>query len=110
MKESRDRKRPRNLNVEDNYVRYLIPHLIDIYFSFKGNENNFLKYEHGKLDMLNLPYDYDSIMHYDRYLYSIDGKRPTIIARGKAWKTLGGQLRGTLTGNDINEIRALYNC
>ncbi|XP_020631151.1 zinc metalloproteinase nas-4-like isoform X2 [Orbicella faveolata] len=75
-----------------------------------GKENNFLKYEHGKLDTLNLPYDYDSIMHYDRYLYSVDGKRPTIIARGKAWKKLGGQLRGTLTGNDIKEIRALYNC
>ncbi|XP_078383450.1 zinc metalloproteinase nas-4-like isoform X2 [Oculina patagonica] len=76
----------------------------------KGKEKNFLKYEHGKLDALNLPYDYDSIMHYDRYLYSVDGKKPTIIARGQMWRRLGGQLRGTLTSNDAKEIRALYSC
>jgi len=79
-------------------------------FILKGKQNNFIKYDHGKLDKLGLPYDYDSIMHYDRYLYSVDGKKPTIIARGKPWKSLGGQLRGTLTVNDIQEIRALYNC
>lgn len=88
----------------DNYVEVLWSNIKP------GKENNFLKYEHGKLDTLNLPYDYDSIMHYDRYLFSVDGKRPTIIARGKAWKKLGGQLRGTLSGNDVKEIRALYNC
>ncbi|KAJ7361837.1 hypothetical protein OS493_014479 [Desmophyllum pertusum] len=75
-----------------------------------GKEKNFQKYEHGKLDALNLPYDYDSIMHYDRYLYSKGGRRPTIIARGQMWKKLGGQLRGTLTNNDVKEIRALYGC
>ena len=79
-------------------------------FCSKGYEKNFDKYEHGKLDSLNLPYDYDSVMHYDRYLYSVDGKRPTIIARGQMWRKLGGQLRGTLTNNDIKEIRALYSC
>lgn len=76
----------------------------------KGYEKNFEKYDHGKLDSLNLPYDFDSVMHYDRYLFSVDGKKPTIIARRQIWRELGGQLRGTLTDNDIAEIRALYGC
>lgn len=104
-----NRERKRQRKVKATFSFYFI-HLIDIYFYSKGKQNNFLKYEHGKLDKLGLPYDYVSIMHYDRYLYSVDGKKPTIIARGKPWKRLGGQLRGTLTVNDIKEIRALYNC
>lgn len=88
----------------DNYVEVLWHNIIP------GKQNNFLKYEHGKLDKLGLPYDYASIMHYDRYLYSVDDKKPTIIARGKPWKPLGGQLEGTLTKNDIHEISELYNC
>jgi len=75
-----------------------------------GRENNFKRYEHGKVDTLNLPYDWDSVMHYDRYLYSVGGNKPTIIARGQPWRKLGGQLRGTLTKNDIKEINALYDC
>lgn len=76
----------------------------------EGYEKNFDKYDHGKLDSLNLPYDFDSIMHYDKYLFSVDGKKPTIIARRQIWRKLGGQLRGTLTNNDIKEIKALYGC
>lgn len=62
------------------------------------------------MDTLGLSYDYDSVMHYDRFLYSVDGKRPTIIARGKPWIRLGGQLKGTLTSNDVTEINELYDC
>lgn len=75
-----------------------------------GRKKNFKKYGHGKLDSLNLPYDFDSVMHYDRRLFSVDGKKPTIIARGRPWVQLGGQLRGTLTKNDVHEINALYGC
>lgn len=75
-----------------------------------GRKKNFKKYGHGKLDSLNLPYDFDSVMHYDRRLFSVDGRKPTIIARGRPWVQLGGQLRGTLTKNDIHEINALYGC
>ena len=78
--------------------------------SFPGQEKNFKKYDHGKVDTLGLSYDYDSVMHYDRFLYSVDGKRPTIIARGKPWIRLGGQLKGTLTSNDVKEINELYDC
>lgn len=75
-----------------------------------GQEKNFKKYDHGKVDTLGLSYDYYSVMHYDRFLYSVDGKRPTIIARGKPWIRLGGQLKGTLTSNDVTEINELYDC
>ncbi|XP_031573188.1 meprin A subunit beta-like [Actinia tenebrosa] len=77
----------------------------------RGRSKNFRKYSHGMLDTLNLPYDTSSIMHYDRFLFSIDpGRKPTIIARGMPWKKLGGQLRGTLTANDVSEINSLFKC
>ena len=84
--------------------------IIFCYFPYEGRRKNFKKYEHGKLDSLNLPYDFDSVMHYDRLLFSVDGKKPTIIRRGQPWVKLGGQLRGTLTTNDVHEINALYGC
>ena len=49
-------------------------------------------------------------MHYDQYAYSVDGKKKTMIAKDRPYKTLGGKVRGTLTTNDIRELNALYNC
>jgi len=50
-------------------------------------------------------------MHYDRFLFSKEpNKKPTIVARGRPWKPLGGQLLGTLTDNDAKEINSLFNC
>ncbi|XP_048580233.1 meprin A subunit beta isoform X2 [Nematostella vectensis] len=88
----------------DNYVQILWNNIKP------GKENNFKTYTHGKLDMLNLPYDTSSIMHYDRFLFSKDGRSPTIIARGRPWTKLGGQASGTLTENDVLEINSLFGC
>ncbi|XP_020902962.1 zinc metalloproteinase nas-4 [Exaiptasia diaphana] len=74
-----------------------------------GKEKNFRKYGHGQLDKLGLPYDTSSIMHYDRYLFS-KSQKPTIVARGRPWIKLGGQLRGSMTSNDAREVNSLFNC
>ena len=71
---------------------------------------NFAKYDHGSLDTFNLAYDYDSLMHYDRFLFSKRLGYPSIVARGNPYRRLGGQARGTFTSNDLKEIKALYGC
>lgn len=40
------------------------------FFSFTGQEYNFLKMEPGEVDSLGEVYDFDSIMHYARNTFS----------------------------------------
>lgn len=68
---------------------------------------NFNKYPHANIDMLNKPYDYDSIMHYGKYGFSINGK-PTLQALGDPSRDLGQ--RNSLSPTDILELKALYDC
>ncbi|XP_031568759.1 MAM and LDL-receptor class A domain-containing protein 2-like [Actinia tenebrosa] len=68
---------------------------------------NFNKYTHANIDMLNKPYDYDSIMHYGKYGFSINGK-PTLQALGDRSRNIGQ--RNSLSPTDILELNALYDC
>ncbi|CAF1633502.1 unnamed protein product [Adineta ricciae] len=71
-----------------------------------GTEHNFNKYSIELTDTLNLPYDYNSVMHYSKTAFSVNGS-PTIITKDpNVWI---GQ-RNTLSANDIQEIRRYYNC
>jgi len=57
-------------------------------------------------ETFGLPYDYDSIMHYPRFAFSIDLSKPTIV-------TKNNELIGNRNGpseNDIERIRRLYSC
>ena len=68
---------------------------------------NFKKYSHGEADTLGAPYDYDSVMHYNKYAFS-SNRRPTIVAKGNPNRQLGQYKGFSLT--DIKQINALYKC
>ncbi|CAF3988560.1 unnamed protein product [Rotaria sordida] len=71
-----------------------------------GKEHNFNKYSFEVTDTLNLPYDYNSVMHYSKTAFSMNG-RPTIITKDPdVWI---GQ-RNSLSATDIEEIRKYYDC
>jgi len=70
-------------------------------------EHNFNKYSHQDIDLLKIPYDFDSIMHYGRKSFSKNGK-DTIRSILEPSRSLGQ--REGLTDFDIHEINALYDC
>ena len=59
-------------------------------------------------DYLDLPYDLLSIMHYDNYAFSSNGK-PTIVAKSGA-TLLPSYKKFMLTKTDVAEIKRRYNC
>ncbi len=76
------------------------------FISFLGRENNFNKYSWETTDTLDRPYDYNSVMHYSKTAFSINGL-PTIVTKDpNVWI---GQRNG-LSANDIEEIRRYYKC
>ena len=72
-----------------------------------GEAHNFNKYDRGKIDTLQVPYDYDSIMHYGTNGFSKNGK-PTLRSIRDPSRSLGQ--RNGFTALDIQEINALYEC
>ncbi|KAL2087571.1 hypothetical protein ACEWY4_016399 [Coilia grayii] len=57
---------------------------------------------------LNTVYDYNSIMHYDRYAFSTTSGRETITPIPDPTVRVGP--RGTLSETDIEKINKLYEC
>ena len=76
-------------------------------FLFLGKEHNFNKYNTHEIDYLNEVYDMDSIMHYGKTSFSINGE-PTIRAIGDPDKALGQ--RNQFSKTDIAQLNALYDC
>eukprot|EP00112_Aurelia_sp_Birch-Aquarium-sp1_P022417 Seg6310.2 transcript_id=Seg6310.2/GoldUCD/mRNA.D3Y31 product="Zinc metalloproteinase nas-15" protein_id=Seg6310.2/GoldUCD/D3Y31 len=74
----------------------------------RNRESQFWNYGHGEADYLGEPYDFDSVMHYHKTAFSIDGQRPTIIAKDKPQRRLG-QRKG-LSQVDVNQVNKLYKC
>ena len=68
---------------------------------------NFNKYSHHDIDLLKIPYDFDSIMHYGRRSFSKNGK-DTIRSILDPNRPLGQ--RNGFTDLDAHEIKALYDC
>lgn len=60
------------------------------------------------MEVNDLPYDYNSLMHYPLNAFAIDESVPTIITRRETNVTIG-QRRGP-SPNDYLEINRLYNC
>ncbi|EDO26330.1 predicted protein, partial [Nematostella vectensis] len=58
----------------DNYVTIMLDNI-------KSEAKfNFEKYTSSKINTMNTPYDYDSLMHYGSHYFSYNGK-PTIVAK-----------------------------
>jgi hypothetical protein len=68
--------------------------------------NNFYKRDLTEMDTLDLPYDYNSVLHYSELAFSKNGK--TTIRTKKPSVRIGQ--RKTLSPTDIEEIRRYYNC
>ena len=81
-----------------------------LFITFKTHldeDYNFNKYSHHDIDLLKIPYDFDSIMHYGRKSFSKNGK-DTIRAILEPNRPLGQ--REGFTDLDVHEINALYDC
>ena len=63
-----------------------------------------MKYNLTYVDTLNISYDYDSVMHYGTYAFSVNGF-PTIEPLQNV--TIG---QSNISATDILEVRVFYNC
>ncbi|EDO37771.1 predicted protein [Nematostella vectensis] len=67
---------------------------------------NFEKYTSSKINTMNTPYDYDSLMHYGSHYFSYNGK-PTIVAK-KGGATFGQ--RSFISDLDAHLMSMRYDC
>jgi hypothetical protein len=75
-----------------------------------ANLHNFNKYTHG--DYFGTPYDYNSIMHYDEYAFSVNGQK-TIIPKQAGIDFIPSYDKTyaqILSDYDVQAIRASYSC
>ncbi|KAH0617747.1 hypothetical protein JD844_016295 [Phrynosoma platyrhinos] len=73
-----------------------------------GKESNFNKYDDKRSDFLNIPYDYNSVMHYSKTAF-MNGTEPTIVTNIPAFIDVIGQ-RIDFSEYDIQKLSRLYNC
>jgi len=86
----------------DNYVRIQAQN-IDL-----SKLNNFVKYDYKTVDDRRVPYDYESVMHYDDSGFSNNGEK-TILTRDPAFQGVIGQRR-TFSIGDVDMINRMYPC
>ncbi|XP_040927186.1 high choriolytic enzyme 1-like [Betta splendens] len=67
-----------------------------------------MEYSFNKINTLNLgtPYDYNSVMHYNRLAFSKDNVTPTIVAIPNPNTVFGTATQ--MSQNDIDRINLLY--
>ncbi|KAK0094646.1 hypothetical protein PV326_010378 [Microctonus aethiopoides] len=81
---------------------------VSIYWNNIESDNayNFYSYKKEDTNDFGVPYDYDSVMHYSRYAFSVNGY-PTLLA--KPYDRALGQRRG-FSKLDIEKINRMYKC
>ncbi|KAE8293827.1 Meprin A subunit beta [Larimichthys crocea] len=76
---------------------------------FKGSkEHNFRTYDDTVSSALGVPYDYSSVMHYNKTSFSI-GSEPTIVTKIPHFMDVIGQRIG-FSASDLTKLNLLYNC
>ncbi|KFP79082.1 Meprin A subunit beta, partial [Acanthisitta chloris] len=73
-----------------------------------GKEHNFNKYDDKTSDFLNVPYDYNSVMHYSKTAFR-NGTEPTIVTNIPDFMDVIGQ-RMDFSDYDLQKLNQLYNC
>ncbi|XP_048143127.1 meprin A subunit beta [Corvus hawaiiensis] len=73
-----------------------------------GKEHNFNKYDDKTSDFLNVPYDYNSVMHYSKTAF-MNGTEPTILTNIPDFMDVIGQ-RMDFSEYDLQKLNRLYNC
>ncbi|KAM5221998.1 meprin A subunit beta [Ctenodactylus gundi] len=73
-----------------------------------GREHNFNIYDDQVSDSLNVPYDYNSVMHYSKTAFQ-NGTEPTIVTRISDFENVIGQ-RMDFSDYDLLKLNQLYNC
>ncbi|XP_067305561.1 meprin A subunit beta-like [Pseudorasbora parva] len=86
----------------DDYVTINFQNII------KGYESNFDKYDENLTTIQGTPYDYYSVMHYDKNAFS-NGNGSTIITKRPEFQDVIGQ-RLDISEYDAIELNKLYNC
>uniref|UniRef100_T1J7X4 Metalloendopeptidase n=1 Tax=Strigamia maritima TaxID=126957 RepID=T1J7X4_STRMM len=69
--------------------------------------HNFMKFSHGEVDTLRLPYDIGSVMHYGAYDFAINRRQETVKSKVKSSSM--GQRRG-FSKLDVQKVNKLYRC
>ncbi|RZF33662.1 hypothetical protein LSTR_LSTR007040 [Laodelphax striatellus] len=75
----------------------------------KGFDSAFVKHDLNSVTTMDEQFDYNSIMMYDEYAFSKDGRTPTLQARtgqeiGPIWRKKG------LSSSDVRRLHKLYQC
>ncbi|XP_058878090.1 meprin A subunit beta-like [Acipenser ruthenus] len=74
----------------------------------EGKEHNFNKYSDKVSSSLNVPYDYNSMMHYSKTAFK-NGTESTIVTRIPEFIDVIGQ-RMEFSDSDLLKVNRLYNC
>ncbi|XP_059490854.1 zinc metalloproteinase nas-14-like, partial [Neocloeon triangulifer] len=72
-----------------------------------GAETNFLSRSASEAHLENMPYDYESVMHYKHTAFSKDLTRPTLVPR-KAGVEIGQRIK--VSKIDVAKLNRLYEC
>jgi hypothetical protein len=85
----------------DNFIRVQLENVQSIYHPAfnKVNPNNYVNF--------NTPYDLLSIMHYDRFSFSFNG-RESMVPHDPRYLTLIGS--NVLSEGDVQRINNMYEC
>lgn len=85
----------------DKFVKIIMDNIKE------GQKGNFVKLLPPVINTQNLSYDYNSIMHYDRFSFAIDRTKPTIVPLKKDADI--GQRIG-MSQLDIVQLQRFYGC